>query len=86
MQICLKKKKQKDRHQIELARDYLSKTPKKEFSNDRKIVYDEPAQSGPIYSSSFMDEPRINDIIVSSASSMFGKTPEETKKEIQDRT
>lgn len=78
--------KQKDRHQIELARDYLSKTPKKEFSNDRKIVYDEPAQSGPIYSSSFLDEARINDIIISSASSMFGQTPEETRKQIQDKT
>jgi hypothetical protein len=78
--------KQKDRHQIELARDYLSKTPKKEFSNDREIVYDEPAQSGPIYSSSFLDEARINDIIISSASSMFGQTPEETRKQIQDKT
>jgi hypothetical protein len=83
--------KEKDRHQVELAKDFFRSNPKRDPNAYGKsgIILDEndrPAYKTNDPMSNFMIQSQINDIIVTSAGEYFGKTPEQTKREIKERT
>ena len=78
--------KDKDRHQVDLAKELIDEYENPNAFGRSRIILDEPSSTGNNTMSNTMTEGRINDIIVNSTGSFMGKTPEETKREIKEQT